>query len=81
MQVLAYLLLPPLYAMTPAVFLLSFRFLRTMLMHRGVIGNSQMDGVKMGKFSAQIPGKYSEPPSQTSEQDVTVIILAARSNQ
>ena len=78
---LAVLLLPQLYAVTPVIFLVSFRSLHAILMHYGVLKNSMMDGVLAGKFSALVPGRNGEPPSQASGQSVAVLILAARSNQ
>lgn len=35
----------------------------------------------MGKFSAQIPGRDGVMPKKGAEEDVTVILLGARSNQ
>lgn len=63
------------------MFLLLYRLVRAILMTKGVIPNSQMEGVVMGKFTAQVPGADGSPPSKASEQDVVAILLAARSNQ
>lgn len=55
--------------------------MHTMLMACGLIRNTNMDYVIMGKFSAQIPGRDSVMPRRGAEEDVTVILLGARSNQ
>jgi hypothetical protein len=81
LQCLAAFIAPPVYAAVPSVFLLSYRFLRTILMHYGIVQNSQMNGVHIGKFTAQIPSRYGAASGQASDKDVTVIILASRSNQ
>ncbi|PNY29082.1 Uncharacterized protein TCAP_01017, partial [Tolypocladium capitatum] len=79
-QALISFLLSPIYAAAPVSLLIAYRFIRAILMHKGIIHNSQMDGVLMGKFSVQVPSKDGAPPKQASEQDLAVIILAARSN-
>lgn len=80
-QGLASLLLPARHALLPVVFLLLYRLVRAILMAKGVIPNWQMEGVVMGKFTAQVPGADGSPPTKASEQDVVAILLAARSNQ
>jgi hypothetical protein len=80
-QGIASLVLPARHALIPALFLLLQRIVRAIMMAKGSIPNSQMDGAVMGKFTAQIPGKDGSPPMGPSEQDIVVIILAARSNQ
>lgn len=55
--------------------------MHTMLMACGLTRNTNMDDVVMGKFSAQIPGKDGVMPKRGAEEDVTVILLGARSNQ
>lgn len=81
MQGVASLVLPARHALLPAVFLLLHRLVRTVMMAKGMIGDTQMDGVVTGKFTAQIPGKDGRPPTGPADHDVVVIILAARSNQ
>ncbi|KAK0725570.1 hypothetical protein B0H67DRAFT_570882 [Lasiosphaeris hirsuta] len=80
LQGLIFVVLPARYALLPVVALLSHRILRTLLMQFGLIHNAQMDGVYPGKFTAQIPGRNGEPPHRSSGQDITIMILAARSN-
>ncbi len=80
-QGIASAFLPSKYALLPVVGFLSHRLLRTGLMYLGVIPNPQMDEVLMGKFTAQVPGRDGMPPRETSDQDVCIMILAARSNQ
>lgn len=81
MQGLASLLLPARYALLPALYLLLHRTVRAVMMASGVIPNTQMDGVVMGKYTAQIPDKDGTLPTRPSEQGIAVIMLAARSNQ
>lgn len=80
MQGIASLLLPARHALLPALALLLYRLVHSLMMAAGVIPNSQMDGVVMGKFTAQPPAKDGSPPTGPAEQDIVVIILAARSN-
>jgi hypothetical protein len=81
LQCLAAFLVPPVYAAVPTVFLLSYRFLRTILMQYGIVQNPLMNGVHMGKFTAQIPSRYGVAPSQVADKGITVMILGSRSNQ
>lgn len=55
--------------------------MKTMLMYFGVTRNTQMDGVIQGKFSALIPSKDGKLPSEAAQDEVTIILLGARSNQ
>lgn len=80
-QGVASLVLPARYALLPVVCLLLHRLVRTALMAGGVLPNRQMDGVVMGKFTAQIPAADGSLPTEPADQDVAVILLAARSNQ
>lgn len=52
-----------------------------MLMTLGYIKNPQMDDRIMSKFSAQIPGRDGVLPKTGAQEEVTVILLGARSNQ
>ncbi|KAL2256726.1 hypothetical protein VTK26DRAFT_1222 [Humicola hyalothermophila] len=79
-QGIASYFLPPRHALLPVTFLLLYRGLRSVLMAQGVLPNSQMDGVVMGKFTAQIPGPDGSPPTAPADQDVAAILLGARSN-
>ncbi|KAK1753167.1 hypothetical protein QBC47DRAFT_348657 [Echria macrotheca] len=79
-QGLSTLILPPRYALLPTVGYLTYRLLHTGLMYLGLVRNPSMDDVVMGKYTAQIPGRDGSPAQKPSEQDITVIILAARSN-
>ncbi|GAB1317880.1 Monooxygenase [Madurella fahalii] len=80
LQGLASLLLPARYALLPALYLLLHRAVRAIMMAGGVIPNTQMDGVIMGKYTAQIPRKDGSLPTQPAEEEIAVILLAARSN-
>ncbi|RJE23450.1 hypothetical protein PHISCL_04208 [Aspergillus sclerotialis] len=51
-----------------------------MLMHYGITRNTQMDGVIQGKFSALVPSKDGKLPSEAAQDEVTLIMLGARSN-
>lgn len=75
------LILPPRYAVTPIALLLLHRITRAILMQKGRIPNTQMDGVFMGKFSSQPALRDGSPMKHPSEQDAVVILLATRSNQ
>ena len=55
--------------------------MHTMLITCGLIRNTNMDDVIMGKFSAQIPGRDGVMPKKGAEEDATVNLLGARSNQ
>jgi len=80
LQGLASLYLSPRYVLLPVIGYLLHRALWTLFMYRGLVRNPHMDEVMIGKFTAQIPGRDGSPPQQAAEQDITVIILAARSN-
>ncbi|KAK4096248.1 hypothetical protein N658DRAFT_501795 [Parathielavia hyrcaniae] len=80
LQGIASLVLPARHALLPIVFLLLQRLVRTVLMAHGSIPNSELDGVMMGKFTAQMPAKDGFPPTQPAEQGIVVILLATRSN-
>lgn len=69
-----------LYALLPAFALLAFRTGNVLSMTLGLKHNPYMDGVKLGKFCAQIPtdGKFSATPA---DAEVCVMILGVRSNQ
>ena len=81
LQTLLVLTLPRSYAILPPDGILLWRFAQTMLMCYGYIPNTQMEGVIQGKFSALIPTKDGALPAQASQDEVTVILLGARSNQ
>lgn len=55
--------------------------MHTVLMAFGYIRNTNMDDVVWGKFSAQVPGRDGMLPEKGAAEDVTVIMLGARSNQ
>lgn len=78
--VLSYIL-PTHYALLPAVLTLLLRTIHTLLQHYGLIENRAAEGVVRGKFSAQIPDREGNAPSQPAEHEVVVLHLATRSNQ
>ncbi|KAK4445364.1 hypothetical protein QBC34DRAFT_413389 [Podospora aff. communis PSN243] len=73
-------LVSPRYALLPAAAFIAQRMLRTMFMYLGIVRNPAMDEVLPGKFAVQIPGRDGSPPTKPAEEDITVIILASRSN-
>ncbi|EHK25746.1 uncharacterized protein TRIVIDRAFT_219507 [Trichoderma virens Gv29-8] len=80
LQGLLVLFARPTFAVAPAALLLLYRFSHTMLMHYGVIRNTQMADVISGKYTVQIPDKDGNPPSEPSGTDVAVIMLGLRNN-
>ncbi|ODM23776.1 hypothetical protein SI65_01365 [Aspergillus cristatus] len=80
LQSLLTIFLPLPYAILPAICLLSWRAMHTVLMALGYIRNTNMNGVVWGKFSAQVPGRDGMLPEKGAAEDVTVIMLGARSN-
>ncbi|KAK0654794.1 hypothetical protein B0T16DRAFT_395685 [Cercophora newfieldiana] len=79
-QGIASVCLPPTYALLPAAGFLLHRVLNTLFMYLGLVRNPHMDEVLLGKFTAQIPGRDGSPPRDPAQEDITVIILAGRSN-
>ncbi|KAK5661870.1 hypothetical protein OQA88_9978 [Cercophora sp. LCS_1] len=79
-QGLVSLFLPSQYALVPVVCYLSQRILRTAFMYFGLIRGEHMAEVLPGRFTAQIPGRDGSPPQQPGDQEITIIILATRSN-
>lgn len=54
---------------------------KTVLATLGLIKNHAMDGVIAGKFSALLPNRNGMFSGKAADQDVALILLAARSNQ
>jgi len=81
LQGFAMLIFPPLYAVIIPALVLLLRFNKTVFMSLKLIRNEQMDGVIPGKFSAQLPNRHGVFSSNVADQEVALIILAARSNQ
>lgn len=52
-----------------------------MLQSFGVLRNPLMDEILMGKFSVQIGDAAGNAPTESSENQIAVILLASRSNQ
>ncbi|KAL7952204.1 hypothetical protein V8C34DRAFT_299865 [Trichoderma compactum] len=80
LQSLLVLFARPTFAIAPAVLVLLYRFSHTMLMHYGIIRNTQMEDVMMGKYTVQIPDKDGKPPSEPSGTGMAVIMLGMRNN-
>lgn len=81
LQTLLLAILPAFLATTPALLLLLSRVLVNISTCWGLLPDSSMKGVRLGRFSNQIPqldGSLSPTPS---DQEVVVLILGARSNQ
>ncbi|KAJ5671373.1 hypothetical protein N7507_000500 [Penicillium longicatenatum] len=79
-QGLAILALPAFYAVLPAMIVLSYRVVDTLLMSVGLKKNRFMDNVIMGKFTGQIPNSEGVYSSKPSDENVVCFQLIARSN-
>ncbi|KAJ5128650.1 hypothetical protein N7448_002369 [Penicillium atrosanguineum] len=60
--------------------MLSYLFAKTVLATLGLIKNPQIAGVINGKFTALLPDRNGVFSGKGADQDVTLILLAARSN-
>jgi hypothetical protein len=81
LQGLVVLVIPVSYAVLPPILILSYLLAKTGLMTLGIIKNPGMDGVVMGKFTALLPDRNGVFSGKAADQDVALILLAARSNQ
>lgn len=81
LQGLVVLVIPSSYAVLPPILMLFYLFSKTILATLGLIKNPGMNGVIAGKFSALLPNRDGVFSGKAADQDVTLIILAARSNQ
>ncbi|KAK5992142.1 putative monooxygenase [Cladobotryum mycophilum] len=70
----------PLYAVAPVLLLLSYRGAKTLLVTLGIMRNTQMDDVLMGKHSVQVPDRDGNAPTKPSQENISIIMLGARSN-
>ncbi|KAL7796082.1 hypothetical protein V8C37DRAFT_373076 [Trichoderma ceciliae] len=70
----------PTFAVAPAAIVLFYRISHTMLVHFGILRNPQMDDVLMGKYTVQMPDKDGNPPSESAEHGMAVIMLGMRTN-
>lgn len=61
--------------------MLLFLFVKAFLTSLGFIENPQMAGVIAGKFTALLPDRNGVFSGKAADQNVTLILLAARSNQ
>jgi hypothetical protein len=61
--------------------MLLFLFGKMSLTTLGFIKNPRMNGVIAGKFTALLPDRNGVLSGKAADQDVTLILLAARSNQ
>ncbi|KAJ5986653.1 hypothetical protein N7451_011018 [Penicillium sp. IBT 35674x] len=80
LQGLVVLVFPSSYVVLPPILMLFFLFSKTIFATLGLIKNTGMDGVIAGKFSALLPNRNGVFSGKAADQDVTLIILAARSN-
>ncbi|KAJ5554678.1 hypothetical protein N7513_004637 [Penicillium frequentans] len=80
LQGLVVLVFPSSYAVLPPILMLFYLFSKTILATLGLIKNPGMDGVIAGKFSALLPNRNGVFSGKAADQDVALIILAARSN-
>ncbi|CAG8951369.1 hypothetical protein HYFRA_00007281 [Hymenoscyphus fraxineus] len=74
------LFLPVSVVITPPIAALSSRIIYFLLVKRGIVRDSQVDGVRAGKYTAQIPSENGSFSASPSSQEVVVFILGARSN-
>ncbi|KAJ6109927.1 hypothetical protein N7486_002162 [Penicillium sp. IBT 16267x] len=80
LQGLVVLVFPSAYAVLPPILMLSYLFSKTMLATLGLIKNPGMDGVIAGKFTTLLPDQNGVFSGKAADQNVAVILLAARSN-
>ena len=73
--------LPRFIALMPAFLCLIWRVLESTLMAYGITHNLYMDGVKEGKWTAQIPNDDGGFPEKAANKDMVVLLLGTRSNQ
>lgn len=78
----AVLLLPirPVFALAPAVLLLAFKFLNTILIWFGLLENPLMKDSVRGKQTARYP-QSTGTGKQTGNEGVCMIVVSSRSNQ
>ncbi|CAG8980998.1 hypothetical protein HYALB_00013318 [Hymenoscyphus albidus] len=74
------LFLPVSVVIAPPIAALSSRIIYFLLVKRGIVRDSQVDGVRAGKYTAQIPRENGSFSASPSSQEVVVFILGARSN-
>jgi hypothetical protein len=80
-QGLLVVLVRPTYAVAPAASFLLYKLSRTILQTFGILRNPYMDDVLLGKFSAQFGDAAGEAPTESSQNQIAVILLGSRSNQ
>lgn len=78
---MAVIVLPTFYAVLPAMLILIYRVLDTLLMTMGLTRNRFMDGVIMGKFTGQIPSREGIYSNQPSDENVVAFQLITKANQ
>lgn len=82
LQVILLLCMPSrFYALLPAFAVLGFRICDVLLMAAGLKHNQYMDGVRNGKFCAQIPDASGRFSAEPADAEVCVMMLGVRSNQ
>lgn len=81
LQGLVVLVFPSSYAVLPPILMLLYLLAKTILATFGLIKNPRMAGVIAGKFSALLPDRNGVFSGKAADQEVTLILLAARSNQ
>ena len=73
-------ILPMRYAITPALLLLSLRFISNALIARGIVRNPYLDGNLHGRWTASLPNDDGTIPQTTGDKEVVVFIVGASSN-
>ncbi|KAI9852343.1 MAG: hypothetical protein M1838_001048 [Thelocarpon superellum] len=79
LQATLVLLLPPMYALTPAAILLALRFLDTLLLTTGIRSNFYMRGSFPGKSNAQVYNEKGELV-KAGQEKIAVFLLGAKTN-
>ena len=81
LQGFVFLVFPSSYVVFPPILMLFYLFSKTAFATLGLIKNHGMDGVIAGKFTALLPNRNGVFSGKAADQDISLIILAARSNQ
>ena len=79
LQTILVLILPRIYALTPAVLLLAARIIDTLLITYGVKENPYLKGVVYKKSTAQVMDKDGNFPGPGAEK-IAILLLGAKSN-
>lgn len=81
LQAILVLLLPRRVALAPAPLLIIYRVILFLLTRQGLLKDDSLKGAHIGRTSTQVPGTNGSLSGKPSDQEVTVMILGAQSNQ